>query len=153
MDVLLLFLHLLALVCWLGSIVFFSFFTAPVLFRTLERQEAGDLIGKIFPNYYRLGYICGGLALLTLVSQPSEVMGIKLALLLAMIVCTLFAGLAINPNARAIKERLRVAVLEDEKTSLEARFKKLHRLSVQLNATTLFAGLGLLWYTAMGLTL
>ena len=35
------FIHILSLVCWIGAIVFFSFFTAPAVFKTLDRPTAG----------------------------------------------------------------------------------------------------------------
>ena len=57
MNTLTAFFHLLALVCWLGSIIFFSFFAAPAVFKALERPQAGDVIGAIFPRNYGLGYV------------------------------------------------------------------------------------------------
>ncbi|MZH42488.1 MAG: DUF4149 domain-containing protein, partial [Nitrospinae bacterium] len=65
MSSLLNFIYLLSLVCWIGSIIFFSFFVAPVVFKTLEREKAGEIVGIIFPRYYMVGYVCGGLILLT----------------------------------------------------------------------------------------
>lgn len=153
MDSFLSFIHLLSLTCWIGSIVFFSFFAAPAIFKNLDRPEAGKVVGVIFPRYYVLGYICGALILLTLVMQGSEVSRIKLALVLVMLVCALFAGLGIGPNARKIKERLHGSVSREEKDELERKFKKFHRLSVQLNGVTLLAGLVFLWFAAKGLTL
>lgn len=59
MTTLIQFFYLLSLVVWIGSIIFFSFFTAPAVFKTLEREQAGELIGIIFPRYYKVGYVCG----------------------------------------------------------------------------------------------
>src|SRR5580700_10817125 len=56
-------IYLAALGCWLGGIVFFSFFTAPAVFTVLPRPEAGQLISTIFPRYYMLGYIVGTISL------------------------------------------------------------------------------------------
>ena len=58
-----LFIYLLAIACWLGGMVFFSLFTAPVIFRLLPRAEAGTVVAGLFPRYYLLGYIAGGIAL------------------------------------------------------------------------------------------
>ncbi|HEV8700511.1 MAG TPA: DUF4149 domain-containing protein, partial [Candidatus Polarisedimenticolia bacterium] len=41
--------HLLALGIWVGSVVFFSFFTAPTLFGALPRDMAGRAVSAIFP--------------------------------------------------------------------------------------------------------
>ncbi len=53
------FIYLLALVVWVGGIVFFSFFTAPSLFHTLPPEYAGKAVATIFPKYYPLGYLSG----------------------------------------------------------------------------------------------
>src|ERR1700684_207639 len=56
-------IYLAALGCWLGGIVFFSFFTAPAVFTVLPRPEAGQLISTTFPRSYMLGYIVGTISL------------------------------------------------------------------------------------------
>ena len=142
------FIYLLSLVCWVGSIIFFSFFVAPVVFKTLEREKAGELVGIIFPRYYMIGYVCGVLVLVTLLLTGPETVGLKWCAWGIMMLGTVCAGLAVNPKARILKEKLKDAP-ETEKPDLEARFKTLHSLSVKLNATVLFAGLWLLWLTAV----
>src|SRR5262249_56520295 len=60
-----LFVYLLGLACWLGGIIFFSFFTAPAVFGSgIPLPEAGKVISTIFPRYYLLGYVAGVVALL-----------------------------------------------------------------------------------------
>ena len=140
------FIYLLSLVCWVGSIIFFSFFVAPVVFKTLEREKAGELVGIIFPRYYMIGYVCGVLVLVALLLTGPETAGLKWCAWGIMMLGTVCAGLAVNPKARILKEKLKDAP-ETEKPDLEARFKTLHSLSVKLNATVLFAGLWLLWLT------
>ena len=54
---------LLALVLWIGGIVFFSFIASPSIFKILPREQAGQVVGDIFPKYHLLGYIsCLGAA-------------------------------------------------------------------------------------------
>ena len=142
------FIYLLSLVCWVGSIIFFSFFVAPVVFKTLEREKAGELVGIIFPRYYMIGYVCGVLVFAALLLTGPETAGLKWCAWGIMMLGTVYAGLAVNPKARILKEKLKDAP-ETEKPDLEARFKTLHSLSVKLNATVLFAGLWLLWMTAV----
>ena len=142
------FIYLLSLVCWIGSIIFFSFFVAPVVFKTLEQEKAGELVGIIFPRYYMIGYVCGVLVLVALLLTGPETAGLKWCAWGIMMLGTVCAGLAVNPKARILKEKLKDAP-ETEKPDLEARFKTLHSLSVKLNATVLFAGLWLLWLTAV----
>ena len=146
------FIYLLSLVCWIGSIIFFSFFVAPVVFKTLEREKAGELVGIIFPRYYMIGYVCGVLVLVTLLLTGPETVGLKWCAWGIMMLGTASAGLGVNPRAKILKEKLKDAS-EVEKPDLEARFKMLHSLSVKLNAAVLFAGLWLLWLTSVKLAL
>jgi hypothetical protein len=141
------FIYLLSLVCWIGSIIFFSFFVAPVVFKNLEREKAGELVGIIFPRYYIIGYVCGVLVLAVLLFAGLETAGLKLCAWGIMMLGTASAGLIVNPKAKILKEQLKEA-LETDKPDLEVRFKTLHSLSVKLNAAVLFAGIWLLWLSA-----
>jgi hypothetical protein len=141
------FIYLLSLVCWIGSIIFFSFFVAPVVFKNLAREKAGELVGIIFPRYYMIGYVCGVLVLGVLLLSGIETAGLKVCAWGIMMLGTISAGLGVNPRAKILKENLKEAS-DAEKPDLENRFKTLHSLSVKLNAAVLFAGLWLLWLSA-----
>ena len=147
MTTLIHFIHLLSLVMWMGSIIFFSFFAAPVVFRLLDRQKAGEVVGAIFPKYYAIGYICSVLAAATLALSPHGMEGPPLIFLTVMAACTFYAGLVINPQARVLK--LQMQEQPEKREALEPQFKSLHGWSVRLNATVLIFGLGMLWTTAM----
>ena len=139
------FIYLLSLVCWIGSIIFFSFFVAPVVFKILEREKAGEVVGIIFPRYYMIGYVSGVLVLMVLLLNGQA--GLKWCAWGIMMVGTAYAGLVVNPKAKTLKEQLK-DYPEAEKSTLEVRFKTLHSLSVKLNGAVLFAGLWLLWLSA-----
>lgn len=147
MDTLIHFIYLLSLVMWLGSIIFFSFFTAPAVFRLLDRKQAGELIGAIFPKYYTIGYICSVTAAAMLLLKPPAIAAPPLLFLAVMAACTFYAGMVINPQARLLKQQMLERPEHHE--ALEQQFKSLHGWSVRLNATVLIFGLGLLWTTAM----
>lgn len=153
MQTLIGFLHLLSLVCWIGAIVFFSFFAAPAVFKTLDRPQAGELVGVLFPRYYFLGYICSGILLATLLLGAPVVSPWKAGLVAIILLGTFAAGLGVQPKARDLKTQIKSADSEELRQPLEARFQTLHSLSVKLNAMVLFAGLALLWLTAKGLSL
>jgi hypothetical protein len=141
------FIFLLSMVCWVGSIVFFSFFVAPVIFKNMEREKAGELIGIIFSKYYMIGYICGFIILMVLFLAEAEV-GLKWCAWGIMMFGSLSAGLGVNPKVRDIKLKLKENP-DAGNPALEARFKTLHSLSVKLNAVVLFSGLWLLWLSAI----
>ena len=139
------FIYLLSLVCWIGSIIFFSFFVAPVVFKTLDREKAGEVVGIVFPRYYKLGYVCGALILLCFLISGNA--GLKWCAWGIMVLASGLAGLVVNPKAKKLKEEIKTSS-EDEKPALEAKFKSMHSLSVKLNAVVLFSGLWLLGLTA-----
>ena len=147
------FVYILSLVCWVGSIVFFSFFTAPVIFKLLDREKAGEVVGVIFPRYYFLGYVCAVMTLLSLLVSTQELFGPKQILLFIMIVGWFYAGLVVSPKSRNLKALRQSASSTEEKELYEVKFKKVHSLAVKLNGTVLLAGLGLLWFSAIGLKL
>lgn len=147
------FVHLLSLVCWLGAIIFFSFFAAPAVFKTLDRPTAGELVSVIFPRYYFLGYISSSILLTTYLLRTEAGSAWKVGLILVIILGTFTAGMVVQPKARGLKMKIKSADSEEDRTINETRFKKLHSLSVQLNATVLLAGLVYLWLTAEGLVL
>ena len=95
------FIYLLSLVCWIGSIIFFSFFVAPVVFKTLERDKAGEVVGIFFPRYYMIGYVSGVLVLMALLLNGPA--GLKWCAWGVMIVGTAYAGLVVNPKAKTLK--------------------------------------------------
>jgi len=142
------FVYLLCLVLWIGAIVFFSFFTAPVVFRLLDRGQAGEIVGAIFPRYYKLQYVCGVLALGSLAVVQGSGFNPNWLFLALMLGCAVYAGQVVSPQARQVKEEMKTAGASD---ALEARFQSLHSLSVKLNSAVLVMGLGTLWITALHL--
>ena len=147
------FAYILSLVGWIGSIIFFSFFTAPVIFKLLEREKAGEVVGVIFPRYYFFGYVCAVMALFSLLVSGQVFFGPKQILLFIMIAGWFYAGLVVSPKSRKLKTLRQSASSAEEKARLEVTFKKTHSLAVKLNASVLLAGLGLLWFSAIGLKL
>ena len=147
------FVYILSLVCWVGSIVFFSFFTAPVIFKLLDREKAGEVVGVIFPRYYFLGYVCAALTLSSLLISAQSFFGAKQILLAIMIAGWFYAGLVVGPKSRNLKALRKATGSTEKQALLEVRFKRLHSLAVKLNGTALLAGLGLLWLSAEGLKL
>ena len=54
-------LFLISVFFGLGA--FFSFYVAPILFRVLERNQAGAVVEKVFPVYFGLGLVLIAIAL------------------------------------------------------------------------------------------
>lgn len=145
--------YLAALAVWMGSIVFFSFFVAPNVFRALPTEEAGRVMATIFPQYYRLGYVCGVLLLLTSVvlwrtANSSAAGWVATSTLAAvMLLLTLYAGLVVQPRAHALRPQL----ADPTAVAAKAEFDTLHRRAVQANAAVLLGGLIVTGLTAASL--
>ncbi len=150
-----LFLYLQSIACWLGGIVFFSFFVAPAIFSgIIQLPEAGKVISTIFPRYYLLGYVAGTVAFVlaayfTVVKQAHLSWGVTAAFLALALGLTFYAGLVIRPRVDAIRT---VAEEQNPDPARKAEFDRLHRLSVYLNGAVLLLNLAAVAGTARALT-
>ncbi len=148
-----LFFYLLALVCWLGGMFFFTAIIAPVVFKLLPTAEAGKLVAGVFPRYYLLGYIAGavGLALalyFTVKSEPRMWWSLTSLALAGALALTIYAGGIVRPQVDAIR-----TVVEEQNPdpARRAEFDRLHRLSVMLNGGVMLLNLAALLATAAAL--
>ncbi|HYB74303.1 MAG TPA: DUF4149 domain-containing protein [Candidatus Sulfotelmatobacter sp.] len=153
-------MYLVALVVWVGGIIFFSFVGAPSTFQAVPVDMAGKVVGKIFPRYYLLGFVAGLVALaafLGLARMSGQWGGLKVAnalLLTAMLGTGLYAGTVVLRQANAVKQQ--IGSFEDRSQGspeLRAEFARLHRLAVILNGVVLVLGLAVLLVTATWLRL
>lgn len=120
----------LAVAVWLGSVVCVSFVVTPVAHGALPAGEARRFLRPLFPRYYRLGALCGFLALsMVLLGRESlsqeEIARLALPVAVALL-ATLVGGEAILPRLR-------------DMDGDDARFGRLHQISAMLNTTTLAA--------------
>lgn len=137
-------LALASLSGWLGLMGFFALAVAPATFAVLPREEAGRVVGAVFPRYYAVGVILGTVSLAALASAAAgrtwrgadwAVAG----LLAVMLGVTLYAWLAVLPAAHAAREAMR----QPGPAAAEAlAFGRLHRLSTVLNGVAMLAGAG-----------
>lgn len=152
--IVLLFIYLVAMVCWLGAVIFFSFFTAPVVFTRLPIAEAGKVVSAIFPRYYMLGYIAGAIAFaiaIYMLAETRSARGWWLASVVPIgiaLACTLYAGIVVRPSVDAIRS---VSEEQNPDPARKAEFDRLHHLSVNLNGAVLLLDLVALFATAAAL--
>lgn len=123
-------LFCLAIAIWLGSVVTVSFVVAPVAHGTFPAAEARRFLRPLFPRYYRLGSICGFIALGVVLLGRAGLSQEELARLTIPVAVAMVASLI---GGEFILPRLRDLDGEDE------RFARLHQVSAMLNTTTLAA--------------
>jgi Domain of unknown function (DUF4149) len=134
-------IYLLAMAAMVGSIVFFSFAVAPIIFRVLGTEAGGRFVRALFPRYYLWGAICGAIALPAFVAGPlcfpeyrGIAVGIQSGLLLCCTLTMLYGGNSLVPEINRAR---------DEGEASHERFERLHRRSVRLNALVLIIGVAL----------
>ena len=104
----------------LGTMLFFSFVIAPVIFKVLDANNAGKFVRKIFPHYYMINLIILSIAVLLLFYISS----INLDFYITLVVTILFAFslFILMPLINKFKD-----------SKEEKKFKYLHALSVIIN--------------------
>ena len=104
----------------LGTMLFFSFVIAPVIFKVLDANNAGKFVRKIFPHYYLINLIILSIAVLLLFYISS----INLDFYITLVITVLFAVslFVLIPLINKLKDNK-----EDRK------FKYSHTLSVVIN--------------------
>jgi uncharacterized membrane protein len=146
-------LHLIALIVWLGEVVFFSFVVAPAIFSTFPAVEAGRAVGAILPTYYRIGYGCGALLLVTTLlllgmAEMRTWLGVGALLVAAMLAATVYAGVMIQPRAVELRPQLHDPAAP---AGAKDEFDRLHHLAVTLNGAVLLGGVAVSVITAASL--
>ena len=104
----------------LGTMLFFSFMIAPVIFKVLDANNAGKFVRKIFPHYYLINLIVLSIAVLLLFYISS----INLDFYITLVITILFAVslFVLMPLINKLRDNK-----EDRK------FKYSHTLSVVIN--------------------
>jgi hypothetical protein len=146
----------IALGLWLGTQGFFILGVAPSVFKTLDRPVAAKLMAEIFPRYFVIGSICGGIFLLLLFLENAWVRRqglmvrfkfIPLSLALLATGCFLYCYLFILPQ---ILEAQAALYLPGEAgltpATSSSQFQSLHSQSTTLNGLALVALLILMFF-------
>ena len=140
-------LHRLALALWIGGVALFTFVVTPLLFRSRGRDQAGAIVGVIFPAYFRYGAVLGIAALAARGLAPAAFEGpfvaVGTGILLAMTLASAVQARLLTPAM----ERVKQAIPSFQDTPADdpdrRRFARLHGLSMALNLAVLLAGAAL----------
>ncbi len=134
--------YVITLTAWVGSILFFSFAIAPLIFRVLDAESGAKFVRALFPRYYLWGAVSGAVALPAFVAGPlcvHEYRGIRIAIqAMAILGCTLIMLYGANSLVPEINRA------RDAGPAGHDRFVRLHRRSVWLNSLVLIVGVGLI---------
>jgi len=143
-------LRLLAIVVWVGGLIFFAFVVAPAAFHVLpSTHEAGAVVGATLRVLNVIGHACGFIFLLATItswfrSAPSgrKLLITEVLLVVLMIAATMYVQSSIVPAM----ERDRIAAGGDvdaapKDNPARMDFERLHPLSEKVEGSALFLGI------------
>lgn len=146
------FCYNLALSLWVGGISIFTFIITPVIFRSFERDMAGQIVGKLFPGYFLYNLALSVISLLLLVTiRPLFARsGFKLSLILAAcaVLINLFVFFKLHPETVKVKQAVHSFKAEDDASPARKTFRTLHAISATLNLLLLADGVTLLFISS-----
>lgn len=145
------FLMLLALIVWIGGIIFFAFVLAPTLFGVLPTTKlAGDVVNATLTKLHWMGLLSGVVFLVCSLLynwqkyvqlKPFVLSHIFIVLMLAF---TMVSQFGITPRMRVLRSSPAIT----ESSSGREEFDRLHAWSTRLEGGVLFLGLGVVILTA-----
>lgn len=145
---------MLALVVWIGGIIFFSAL-APNVFAVLPtRQLAGNVVNRMLPILHWMGLI-SGVIFVTASMLYSRIMtgmahpfAARHLLVYLMLVLTLISQFGIMPRMAALRAGMGVVDNLPQDDSRRVEFNRLHVWSSRLEQGVLLLGLAALWMLA-----
>jgi hypothetical protein len=140
------FAFLFALTVWGGMVVFFTFFTTPVVFAELDRDAAARLLGALFPRFFQIQLVCIVVALavaigrLVLGAPPRRLALAAVALLGVALLIGLYNIFALLPEMAAAQARVGSFVTTAKDDPARVAYGALHGRAMILNALAALLG-------------
>jgi uncharacterized membrane protein len=158
--ILLRFLMLVALVVWIGGLIFFAFVVAPTVFSPgllPTRQLAGEIVGRSLNALHWMGIVSGIVFLIASATYNRMTAGHSNAtagrhlLIVLMLALTMISQFAITPQMHALRAQAGVIDNVPLNDPLRREFDRLHILSERFEESVFFLGLGALFLTSRNL--
>lgn len=137
---------LLALIVWIGGIIFFAFIEAPTLFRVLPTTKlAGDVVSVSLTRLHWMGLFSGTIFLLCSVTYQQlkhaqvKLFALSHIFILLMLALTALSQFSIAPRMRELRTE---AQNTNTQPSANAEFNRLHAWSTRLEGAVLLLGIG-----------
>ena len=154
------FAMLLALVVWLGGLIFFAFVVAPTVFSPgllPTRHLAGEIVGRSLGALHWMGIVSGIVFLISsavynrmTVGSARPLAGRHLLIAL-MLLLTVISQFAISPKIHAIRAEAGVIDNIPLESPLRMEFDRLHVWSEKFEEAVFLLGLAALFLTARAL--
>jgi hypothetical protein len=139
-------LRLLALIVWLGGLIFFGAVLAPVAFTHLPTtHEAGIVVGASLRILHIIGFVCGGVLILTTLALDRAVRAFLFTVITgAMLALTAYSQFSIIPRMESDRAAAgQVSFRDCWGNEACDDFNRLHTLSERLEGIVMLGGLAL----------
>ena len=152
---------LLALVLWLGGLMFFAFVVAPTVFHPgilPTRDLAGNVVNRSLGILHLMGLACGvvfviaSMILSKLTAGSAQPVAPAHVLIYLMLILTLIAQFGVAPKMAALRANMGVIDNVSPTDARRVAFDSLHHWSTRLGGSILILGLGVLLLTARRLS-
>nr|WP_320012482.1 DUF4149 domain-containing protein [uncultured Desulfobulbus sp.] len=144
-----LFFYNLAISCWLGGAALFTFILTPKLFSSYSRDMAGNIVGLLFPGYFRWGLMCGAVALCCRLVNRGRFSLISVTIITLMLLLSATQAYVLEPKAAALKEHITSFETTPKNDPYLAEFRKLHGLSMAANLAVIVGGIALILLSSL----
>jgi uncharacterized membrane protein len=154
------FLMLLALVVWVGGLIFLAFVVAPTAFSPgllPTRHLAGTVVGRSLGALHWMGIVAGIVFLIAsmiysrMTAGNARPLAARHLLIALMLLLTVISQFAISPKMHAIRDEVGVIDNVPLDSPLRVEFNRLHRWSEGFETGVLLLGLAALYLTARAL--
>ena len=149
------FLMLLALIVWIGGIIFFAFVLAPTLFSVLPTTRlAGKVVNATLGKLHWMGLISGVVFLISSLvhnwQKHAQLRAFSVAHLFVVLMLsfTVVSQFGITPRMQRLRADMEISDLPVPLSTQRAEFDRLHAWSTRLEGGVLFLGLGVVVLTA-----
>jgi uncharacterized membrane protein len=155
------YVHLLALVIWLGGMIALGAIVAPSVFQVLQQRApdvgrvlAGAVFGAVLVRFHYLAYACGAVVLVSLVvmavlgPRPAQ-FAVRATLASVMLAAAIYSGVAVLGSVSRLQRDIGADVAPSSLPADDARrvrFDQLHTLSTRLMMANIVGALVLLYW-------
>jgi Domain of unknown function (DUF4149) len=136
-------IYRLAVALWFGGVTIFTFVMTPIIFKSYDRDTAGQIVGFLFPAYFRWGLACGLAGLVTLLMMKGRNFLPSLIIIVVMLALTSLGAFYIEPRAAALKKEIPSFVTTPKDDPLRREFARLHGISAVCNLIVFGGGVAL----------
>ncbi len=134
----------LAISFWVGGATLFTFILTPIIFKSYGRDMAGQVVGYLFPGYFRWGLACGVVALTSHLIVRGRHFVPVIVLIVVMLALTSFQAFFIEPRAATLKKEIPSFETTPKDHPLRKEFAKLHGISAVCNLAVVGGGVVLI---------